>query len=182
MSLRFVIIGGGPAGTQAATTAARLGADVTLIERDIVGGAAHLWDCVPSKAMIATGGRLDSIEESMGMGLEVAGATVDLEAVRARIQGITARLEHQNRTLLESQGVTLVRGTGRLADAHTVVVDTGAGDADSVTGLSDTALTALREQDGLGNTWTLAGGGRGVGECANRTRRRRLDSQARRCG
>ena len=66
MSLRFVIIGGGPAGTQAATSAARLGADVTLIERDIVGGAAHLWDCVPSKAMIATGGRLDTIEDSNG--------------------------------------------------------------------------------------------------------------------
>ena len=54
-ALRFVIIGGGPAGTQAATVAARLGADVTLIERDIIGGAAHLWDCIPSKAMIATG-------------------------------------------------------------------------------------------------------------------------------
>ncbi len=128
MALRFVIIGGGPAGTQAATSAARLGAEVTLIERDIVGGAAHLWDCVPSKAMIATGGRLDSIEESMGMGLEVAGATVDLEAVRARIQGITTRLEHHNRTLLESQGVTLIRGTGRLTDAHTVVAATDSGE------------------------------------------------------
>lgn len=124
MSLRFVIIGGGPAGTQAATSAARLGADVTLIERDIVGGAAHLWDCVPSKAMIATGGRLDAIEESMGMGLEVAGARVDLERVRERIQGITTRLERHNRTLLESQGVNLVRGTGRLVDDHTVVAET----------------------------------------------------------
>jgi dihydrolipoamide dehydrogenase len=128
MSLRFVIIGGGPAGTQAATSAARLGADVTLIERDIVGGAAHLWDCVPSKAMIATGGRLDAIEESIGMGLDVAGASVDLERVRERIQGITDRLERHNRTLLESQGVNLVRGTGRLADAHTVVATTEDGE------------------------------------------------------
>ncbi len=58
MPMRFVIIGGGPAGNTAATHAARLGADVTLIERDIVGGAAHLWDCIPSKAMIATGGAM----------------------------------------------------------------------------------------------------------------------------
>ena len=128
MSLRFVIIGGGPAGTQAATTAARLGADVTLIERDIVGGAAHLWDCVPSKAMIATGGRLDSIEQSTGMGLQVATATVDLESVRARISGITERLERHNRTLLESQGVRLVQGTGRLVDDHTVVASTEDGE------------------------------------------------------
>lgn len=128
MSKRFVIIGGGPAGTQAATSAARLGADVTLIERDIVGGAAHLWDCVPSKAMIATGGRLDAIEESTGMGLQVPAATVDLERVRERIQGITERLERQNRTLLDSQGVDLVRGSGRLVDAHTVVATTEDGE------------------------------------------------------
>ena len=68
MSLRFVIIGGGPAGTQAATYAAPLGAEVTLIERDIVGGAANLWDCVPSKAMIATGGALDDDQRGRGHG------------------------------------------------------------------------------------------------------------------
>ena len=54
MAVRFVIIGGGPAGNTAATHAARRGAEVTLIERDIVGGAAHLWECIPSTAMIAT--------------------------------------------------------------------------------------------------------------------------------
>ncbi len=128
MSLRFVIIGGGPAGTQAATSAARLGAEVTLIERDVVGGAAHLWDCVPSKAMIATGGRLDAVDDARGMGLEVPAAVVDLERVRERIAGITAVLEQQNRRLLESQGVALVRGTGRLADDHTVVATTDDGE------------------------------------------------------
>jgi len=40
----LVIIGGGPAGTQAATTAASKGGRVTLVEKEIVGGAAHLWD------------------------------------------------------------------------------------------------------------------------------------------
>ena len=68
--MRFVIIGGGPAGTQAATYAARLGVDVTLIERDIVGGAANLRDCIPSKAMIATGGAMSYLDRAAGMGLE----------------------------------------------------------------------------------------------------------------
>ena len=58
MSRRLVIIGGGPGGNTAATVAATLGAEVTLVERDVIGGAAHLWDCIPSKAMIATGGEL----------------------------------------------------------------------------------------------------------------------------
>lgn len=128
MSLRFVIIGGGPAGSQAATYAARLGADVTLIERDIVGGAANLWDCVPSKAMIATGGALDQIHEADGMGLGPVTAAVDLDALRSRVTEITSRLEAGGRRLLESQGVDLVRGTGRLVDAHTVVADTAEGE------------------------------------------------------
>jgi dihydrolipoamide dehydrogenase len=128
MSLRFLIIGGGPAGTQAATTAARLGAEVTLIERDIVGGAAHLWDCVPSKAMIATGGMLDEVAEAPGMGLTVDEAVIDLHALRSRITGIVERLERQSRHLLESQGVDIVRGTGRLAGPRQVVADTEGGE------------------------------------------------------
>jgi dihydrolipoamide dehydrogenase len=49
VTTRFVIIGGGPAGHTAATHAARLGAEVTLVERDVIGGAANLFDCIPSK-------------------------------------------------------------------------------------------------------------------------------------
>jgi dihydrolipoamide dehydrogenase len=136
MPLHLVIIGGGPAGTAAATNAARLGAEVTLIERDVIGGAAHLWDCVPSKAMIATGGMLDQIGVATGLGLQVGRPQVDLVALRARIEHITERLESQQRNLLESQGVRLVRGTGRLLDAHTVAARTDDGeltlDADAV--------------------------------------------------
>src|SRR3954454_5293209 len=128
MAVKFVIIGGGPGGNQAATYAARLGADVTLIERDIVGGAANLWDCVPSKAMIVTGGALNQIRDSAGMGLGVQEPQIDLDSLRERIGSITSRLELSNRRLLESQGVTLVRGTGRLVDDRTVVATTDEGE------------------------------------------------------
>src|SRR5204862_1118224 len=88
MAIRLVIIGGGPAGNQAATHAARLGADVVLVERDVVGGAAHLWDCIPSKAMIATGGAMAFIRRSEGMGLADVEPTIDPEALRTRIKQI----------------------------------------------------------------------------------------------
>ena len=123
-SKRFVIIGGGPAGNQAATHAARLGAEVTLVERDVVGGAAHLWDCIPSKAMIATGGALTSINEARAMGLTDVRASLDFEALKARIGHIEDRLQSSVTGLLESQGVRLVRGTGRLVGPHEVVADT----------------------------------------------------------
>lgn len=124
MTLRFVIIGGGPAGNTAATHAARLGAEVTMIERDIVGGAAHLLDCIPSKTMIATGGAISFANRMSEMGLERQDAqAVDSDALRSRIEAITARMRDNTEQLLASQGVRMLHGTARLVSAHQVHVD-----------------------------------------------------------
>lgn len=119
--MRFVILGGGPAGNTAATVAASLGAEVTMIERDIVGGAAHLWDCIPSKAMIATGGGLADVARAPVMGLD-AEARLDVPALRARLAGIEQRLHDSVRGLLESQQVRIINGTGRFLSAYSVGV------------------------------------------------------------
>ncbi|HEX9767229.1 MAG TPA: FAD-dependent oxidoreductase, partial [Nitriliruptorales bacterium] len=76
MAQRFVIIGGGPAGHTAATYAVRLGAEVTIVEQEVIGGAAHLRDCIPSKAMIATGGALAAVRRAPEMGLTEASVSV----------------------------------------------------------------------------------------------------------
>jgi pyruvate/2-oxoglutarate dehydrogenase complex dihydrolipoamide dehydrogenase (E3) component len=128
MAVRFVIVGGGPAGNTAATVAARMGADVTLVERDVVGGAAHLWDCIPSKAMIATAGAMGFVDRSQGMGLADTSVSLDLDALKARIGGIEARLESNVVRLLKSQGVRMVKGSGTLIDPHTVAVTTSEGE------------------------------------------------------
>jgi dihydrolipoamide dehydrogenase len=127
VALRFVIVGGGPAGHTAATHAARLGADVTVIERDIVGGAAHLWDCIPSKAMIATGGAMALTKRAAGMGLASMEATLDFEALRDRNAAIEGRLNRSIVGLLESQSVRIIRGTGRLDGPNTVIADSADG-------------------------------------------------------
>ena len=121
--VRLVIVGGGPAGNQAATTAARLGAEVTLVERDVVGGAAHLWDCIPSKAMIATGNAMSFARRSSGMGLGALAATVDVDALKRRITDIEDHLRSSVVDLLRSQNVCMIQGSGRLVDAHTVAVE-----------------------------------------------------------
>jgi dihydrolipoamide dehydrogenase len=123
MAVRFVIVGGGPAGNTAATHAARLGAEVTLVERDIVGGAAHLWDCIPSKAMIATGGAMAIASRAQTMGLSKLEAELDFEALKTRITGIEDRLNHSVCELLESQGVRIIRGMGRLIGPHALVAE-----------------------------------------------------------
>jgi dihydrolipoamide dehydrogenase len=123
----IAIIGGGPAGNSTATHAARLGAEVTLIERDIVGGAAHLWDCIPSKAMIATGGALSYVRHSEDMGLDSGESVVDIDALRTRVKTIEARLNRSITELLQSQNVRLIRGRGTLKGPHEIVAETDNG-------------------------------------------------------
>jgi NAD(P)H dehydrogenase (quinone) len=135
MPVRLLIIGGGPAGNTCATVAATLGAGVTLVEREVLGGAAHLWDCIPSKAMIATGGELGELTRARTMGLHAEGK-LDVAALRERVASIEERMHRTVTDLLESQQVRLVRGTGRLKGPHEVVVETAQGieevDADYV--------------------------------------------------
>jgi len=123
----MVIIGGGPAGHSCATTAARLGAEVVLIESDTIGGAAHLWDCIPSKAMIATGNARSFLRRSVRMGLNEVGSEVDFNQLADRLGAIEARLEGTLRALLASQRVELVDGIGRLDGPNAVIASLAGG-------------------------------------------------------
>ncbi len=119
-------MGGGPGGNTCATVAATLGAEVTLVERDVIAGAAHLWDCIPSKAMIATGGELAELARSRTMGLRAEGQ-LDVVALRERVASIEDRMHRTVVDLLASQQVRLLHGTGRLKGPHEIVVETADG-------------------------------------------------------
>ena len=124
----FLIIGGGPAGTQAATTAAMKGARVTLVERDIVGGAAHLWDCIPSKTMAASALRHTSVRNAVKLGLVNDPGRVDPKVLSDRIVEITTDINESRVELLTSQQVEIIRGTGRFIGPNEAVVATDEGE------------------------------------------------------
>jgi pyruvate/2-oxoglutarate dehydrogenase complex dihydrolipoamide dehydrogenase (E3) component len=121
--VKFLIIGAGPAGTAAATTAAALGAKVTLIESQVVGGAAHLWDCIPSKTMTATAVRIDSMRNAAKLGLVAASGQVDSHQLSERIATISGDIHRAWVSLLTSQGVDIIEGTGRLTAPNEATVD-----------------------------------------------------------
>lgn len=121
--IRFLIIGAGPAGTAAATNAATLGAQVTLVESSVVGGAAHLWDCIPSKTMTATAVRIDSMRNAPRLGLVAAPGSVDSAQLANRISTIAGDINRSWEGLLKSQAVEIVSGRARLVGPNEAEVD-----------------------------------------------------------
>jgi dihydrolipoamide dehydrogenase len=128
---RIVIIGGGPAGYEAALVAAQLGAEVTVVERDGIGGASVLTDCVPSKTLIAAAGAMTSVRDSAVLGLEgaeLATVGLDLAKVNRRVKGLAVAQSADIHARLESEGVRILAGSGRFCDeapgraAHRVAV------------------------------------------------------------
>ena len=81
--MRVAIIGGGPGGDAAALVAAQLGAEVTLAERDGLGGACVLTDCVPSKALIETSSTVTVVNGAPDLGIQLPG-TEDAAGTRPR--------------------------------------------------------------------------------------------------
>ena len=116
-----VIVGGGPGGYEAALVARQLGAEVTLVDRDGVGGSAVLTDCVPSKALIATANVITTAASGANLGVLVDGRppdpalfSADLKAVNERILGLVRLQSNDIRDRLMQVGVHLVPGRGSL--------------------------------------------------------------------
>lgn len=157
-----VILGGGPGGYEAALVAAQLGASVTVVDRDGIGGAAVLTDCVPSKTLIATADYLGGIETASELGVhledhegDAATETVaELGAINERVLTLAAAQSADIQARLTEVGVRVLTGAGRLESPSRVVVDTDGGtetlDADVVlvsTGATPRVL-ASAEPDG----------------------------------
>lgn len=130
---RVAILGGGPGGYEAALAAAQLGAEVTLIERTGVGGAAVLTDVVPSKTLIATAEFTSTLERAEELGVLYLDSSdaqkahtphiaIDLAVVNKRLLNLAQDTSADMQQALSTAGVKVISGTGRLDGAHAVTV------------------------------------------------------------
>ncbi|MBB3035589.1 NAD(P)H-quinone dehydrogenase [Hoyosella altamirensis] len=166
---RIVIIGGGPAGYEAALVAAQHGADVTVIDADGIGGACVLFDCVPSKTYIASTGVRTDMRRAAALGIELDPANVGISVPRihSRVKSLAQAQSSDIRARLQREGVRLLNGTGQLMDtgkglaAHKVQATLASGeelvlDADFVliaTGASPRILPSARPDGERILTW-----------------------------
>lgn len=145
MTDRVVIVGGGPGGYEAAHVAAQLGAEVTIVDTDGLGGSAVLTDCVPSKTLIATAEVMTEVAEAGELGITMrdkegdaaSGITVDLARVNARVKQLAGDQSRDIARRIDRDGVRLVHGRGRLDGPNRVVATADDGsetvlDADAV--------------------------------------------------
>jgi NAD(P)H dehydrogenase (quinone) len=165
--VRIVIVGGGPAGYESALVAASLGADVTVVDAEGLGGACVLTDCVPSKTLIATSEAMTSVAGAKSLGVQFLRSvgsgeplddddadhtpetvTVDAPTVFARVKSLALAQSLDIATRLSREGVKVVQGSGRLLDGHRVAVrrlHDADGDADLVLD-ADAILIAVGAQ------------------------------------
>ena len=147
------VLGGGPGGYEAALAAAQLGAEVTLVERAGVGGAAVITDVVPSKSLIATADAAVAIAEASDLGVQLFAhgesgrplkpeIAINLAAVNKRLMSLARQQSDDMRAQLVDAGVRIISGHGRLDDHHSIIVATGPGGTDFDRVEADTLVEA----------------------------------------
>ena len=113
---KIVILGGGPGGYEAALVAAQLGADVTVVDSDGLGGACVLTDCVPSKTLIETSNAMTLLNNTVGLGIATGGpATVNAVRLYHRITGLARAQSGDIAVRLAAEDVKVITAKGSLA-------------------------------------------------------------------
>jgi dihydrolipoamide dehydrogenase len=123
---RVVVIGGGVGGYPAALRAARLGAEVTLIEREKIGGVCINKGCIPTKVFLHSASIYREIKRAPLFGLNVEKLEIDFNKLLARKKTIVDRLTGGVASLLKNKNVRVLKGTASFTDSKSVkILETG---------------------------------------------------------
>ncbi|MDP8999001.1 MAG: mercuric reductase, partial [Myxococcota bacterium] len=121
----LLIIGGGPAGLVAAVTAARHGAKVALVERNVLGGTCLNTGCIPSKTIIRTSRLYREMRDAERFGAQTPDRiVVDFPGVMQRVRRIRARMSNNlSAERLAAMGIDVFVGEARFAGTDSVSVN-----------------------------------------------------------
>jgi dihydrolipoamide dehydrogenase len=119
-----IVIGAGPGGYVAAIRAAQLGAKVTVVEKEYLGGTCLNWGCIPSKAMIAATEAYQAAKHASTYGVSISGdITMDFGKMMQRTAKVVQTLRGGVGALFKKNKITHVEGFARFKDPHTIEVN-----------------------------------------------------------
>lgn len=122
MHKKIIVIGGGPAGIEAAAAAARAGAQVTLISNAPIGGRAGWHSLLPSKVWLTTADSLALFSEADQLGLSADDLNLLPPAIVERIRAVKKSWNTQQKERLAGLGIQFIAGTAHFETAVTVQV------------------------------------------------------------
>jgi dihydrolipoamide dehydrogenase len=123
MTTKITVMGAGPGGYVAAVRAAQLGAEVTVIEADNVGGTCLNWGCIPSKVMITTAELYEKIHQSRQYGIEIEGSVrLDMQQLMARKNAVIQSQTKGIHDLFKHHKIQYINGTGFIKEPGLVTV------------------------------------------------------------
>ncbi|WP_309629336.1 dihydrolipoyl dehydrogenase [Brevundimonas sp.] len=131
----LIVIGSGPGGYVAAIRASQLGQKVAIVERESLGGICLNWGCIPTKALLKSGEKFESLGHLKEYGLSASGATFDFDAIIQRSRGVAATMSKGITFLMKKNKIEVIEGSAKLekgAAAPRVVIDLKAGGSRTV--------------------------------------------------
>ena len=121
--MKLAIIGGGPGGYVAAIRAAQLGAEVTLIEKNAMGGTCLNVGCIPTKALIHSADLYHEIKaDAAKNGILVEGVSIDFAAMQKRKATVVKQLVGGVGGLMKANGITVVKGAAKFKSPAVIEV------------------------------------------------------------
>lgn len=124
--MKIAILGGGPGGYVAAIRAAQLGAEVTLIEKDKVGGTCLNRGCIPTKVLLHTSVEMENVnKEFKEIGIDITKAEINWKQLQNRKDKIIKKLVAGVDNLLKSNKVTKISGEGSFKSKNEIIVKNG---------------------------------------------------------
>ena len=131
----LIVIGSGPGGYVAAIRASQLGQKVAIVERENLGGICLNWGCIPTKALLKSGEKFESLSHLKDYGLSAEKVGFDFDAIIQRSRGVAAQMNKGVAFLMKKHKVEVIEGSAKLEkgkDAPKVVVDLKAGGARTI--------------------------------------------------
>ena len=129
----LVVIGSGPGGYVAAIRAAQLGLKTAIVERDALGGICLNWGCIPTKALLRSAEIYETLHRLDEFGLKADNIGFDAEAVVARSRKVAAQLSNGVKFLMKKNKIDVIEGSGKLAGAGKVAVESKDGKKSELT-------------------------------------------------
>ncbi|WP_336634875.1 dihydrolipoyl dehydrogenase [Lysinibacillus fusiformis] len=120
-----LVIGAGPGGYVAAIRASQMKQNVTIVEREYLGGVCSNVGCIPSKVLISVGHRFEQAKHSDDMGVAAQEVKLDWTKVQEFKKGVVSKLVGGVESLLKGNKIDIVKGEAYFIDANTVRVIDG---------------------------------------------------------